>query len=162
MCSASTIYSAIKASGIRAGEWAVFPGGGGGVGSQGVQLASAIGLRPIVVDTGAERRKLALELGAEHFVDFKEVKDPIEEVVALTEGGAHACFVTGESRPNRMSSSEWLIMAKPYKLILPLSAISEVGQGQHLCGMWYFTFILSKIPADKLPALDFPGSVSTR
>lgn len=105
MCSASTIYSAIKASGIRAGEWAVFPGGGGGVGSQGVQLASAIGLRPIVVDTGAERRKLALELGAEHFVDFKEVKDPIEEVVALTEGGAHACFVTGESRHNSMSSS---------------------------------------------------------
>jgi len=101
------MYSAIKSSGARAGEWAVFPGGGGGVGIQGVQLASAMGMRPIVVDTGAERRKLALELGAEHFVDFKEVKDPIEEVVALTEGGAHVCLVTGKFRHNktlRMSS----------------------------------------------------------
>lgn len=26
MCSASTIYSSIKESGLRAGEWAVFPG----------------------------------------------------------------------------------------------------------------------------------------
>jgi len=93
MCSASTIYTSIKESKLRAGEWACFPGGGGGVGIQGVQLAAAMGIRPIVVDTGDERRKLALSLGAEHFVDFKD-GDPVQKVLELTGGGAHAVFVT--------------------------------------------------------------------
>lgn len=97
MCSASTTYTALKASGIHAGQWACFPGGGGGVGIQGVQLAAAMGLRPIVVDTGAERKELAERMGAEAFVDFKEVQNPTEEVVKLTGGGAHAVFVTGRS-----------------------------------------------------------------
>ncbi|OQV03712.1 Alcohol dehydrogenase GroES-like domain-containing protein [Cladophialophora immunda] len=94
MCSASTIYSSLKESDLRPGQWAVFPGGGGGVGIQGVQLASAMGIRPIVVDTGDERKKLALHLGAEHFVDFKEEADPVKKVLELTGGGAHGVIVT--------------------------------------------------------------------
>jgi D-arabinose 1-dehydrogenase-like Zn-dependent alcohol dehydrogenase len=94
MCSASTIYTSLKSSGLRPGQWAVFPGGGGGVGIQGVQLAEAMGFRPIVVDTGDERKKLAISLGAEHFVDFKGEKH-VEEVIKLADGiGAHAVFVT--------------------------------------------------------------------
>jgi len=93
MCSAATIYTSIKESGLKAGTWAVFPGGGGGVGIQGVQLAHAMGIRPIVVDTGNERKELATKLGAEHFVDFKE-GDPVKQVLELTGGGAHAVFVT--------------------------------------------------------------------
>jgi len=54
-----------------------------------------MGLRPIVVDTGSERRELCKKYGAEHFIDFKEVEDPCKEVVEMTEGGAHAVFVTG-------------------------------------------------------------------
>jgi propanol-preferring alcohol dehydrogenase len=96
MCSASTAYSSIKESKLRPGQWAVFPGGGGGVGIQGVQLAVAMGLRVVVVDTGEERRALCKKYGAEHFVDFKEVEDTAAEVVKLTNGGAHAVFVTGE------------------------------------------------------------------
>ncbi|KEF60890.1 alcohol dehydrogenase [Exophiala aquamarina CBS 119918] len=94
MCSASTTYSALKSSQLKPGDWAVFPGGGGGVGIQGVQLAVAMGMRPIVVDTGDERRELAKKHGAEHFVDFKEESDPVKKVVELTEGGAHGVFVT--------------------------------------------------------------------
>lgn len=94
MCSASTIYTALKGSGLKAGQWACFPGGGGGVGIQGVQLATAMGFKPIVVDTGAERKALTQKAGALGFVDFKEVEDPCAEVVKLTGGGAHAVFVT--------------------------------------------------------------------
>lgn len=90
------MYSAIKDSGVKAGDWVVFPGGGGGVGIQGVQLARALGLRSVVVDTGADRRALALKMGAEHFVDFIEDADSVQKAVELTEGGAHACFVTGK------------------------------------------------------------------
>ena len=58
-------------------------------------MAAAMGFRPIVVDTGDERKKLCTELGAEHFVDFKQVEDPIKEVVKLADGiGAHAVIVT--------------------------------------------------------------------
>lgn len=95
MCSASTIYTSLKASGLRPGNWAVFPGGGGGVGIQGVQLAGAMGYRSIVIDTGSEREQMVKELGAEHFVDFKTSADVAKEIIELTDGiGAHAVFVT--------------------------------------------------------------------
>ena len=39
MCAASTMHRALLESRLKAGQWVVFPGGGGGVGAQGVQLA---------------------------------------------------------------------------------------------------------------------------
>ncbi|KAJ9611631.1 hypothetical protein H2200_004815 [Cladophialophora chaetospira] len=94
MCSAGTMYSSLKESGLRAGDWAVFPGGGGGTGIQGVQLACAMGIRPLVVDTGTARRTLALGLGAECFVDFLTERDPVKRVLEITDGGAHGVFVS--------------------------------------------------------------------
>ncbi|GMF74443.1 unnamed protein product [Aspergillus oryzae] len=81
---------------IHAGLMApVFPGGGGGVGIQGVQLAKAMGMRPVVVDAGESKRALALEMGAEVFVDFIETSDPAAAVIKATDGvGAHGVFVT--------------------------------------------------------------------
>lgn len=70
-------------------------GGGGGVGIQGVQLAKIMGFRPIAVDTGAAKRRLCLEMGAEEFIDFKEVEDAAAAVVKITDGkGAHGVIVT--------------------------------------------------------------------
>ncbi|KAL1959446.1 hypothetical protein VTO42DRAFT_1891 [Malbranchea cinnamomea] len=95
MCSASTIYRSLAEAKLQPGNWAVFPGGGGGVGIQGVQLAKAMGLRIIAIDTGAEKRDLCLRMGAEHFIDFRESKDVVKEVVEKADGiGAHAVFVT--------------------------------------------------------------------
>jgi propanol-preferring alcohol dehydrogenase len=96
MCSASTMVCSLEDSGLKPGEWAAFPGGGGGVGIQGVQLAKAMGFRPIVIDTGAEKKKLSLAMGAEAFVDFKETPDVAAEVKKIADGiGAHGVFVTG-------------------------------------------------------------------
>lgn len=51
-------------------------------------------MRPIVVDTGEPKRKLAMEMGAEAFVDFQEGSAP-EAVIRIAGGvGAHAVFVT--------------------------------------------------------------------
>ncbi|PVI06439.1 alcohol dehydrogenase 1 [Periconia macrospinosa] len=96
MCSASTMYTSIKESGLRPGDWAVFTGGGGGVGIQGIQLAKAMGLRPVAIDTGEEKRKLCIETaGAEEFIDFANVTNVAEEVVRVCDGiGAHGVFVT--------------------------------------------------------------------
>src|SRR6195952_2153261 len=96
MCSASTMIRSLEDSGLRPGNWAVFPGGGGGVGIQGVQLAKAMGFRPIVVDTGDDKKAFALKMGAEAFVDFKTSKDIAEEVKTIADGiGANGVFVTG-------------------------------------------------------------------
>lgn len=106
MCSASTIYTSIKDSGLQPGDWAVFPGGGGGVGMQGVQLAKAMGLRAVAIDTGDDKKKLCLETaGAEHFIDFKKVDNVAEEVVKVCDGvGAHAVFVTAvQSYPSSIT-----------------------------------------------------------
>ncbi|GLA00609.1 hypothetical protein AnigIFM60653_009359 [Aspergillus niger] len=95
MCSAATMYRSLRESGLKAGDWAVFPGGGGGVGIQGVQIAKAMGIRPIVVDSGETKRALALEMGAESFVDFKETTDTAASVIAIADNiGAHGVFVT--------------------------------------------------------------------
>jgi D-arabinose 1-dehydrogenase-like Zn-dependent alcohol dehydrogenase len=106
MCSGSTIYTSIKESKLRPGDWAVFPGGGGGVGISGVQLAKAMGLRPIAIDTGADKEKLCLEVaGAEHFVDFRKTANVAEEVIRICDGiGAHAVFVTAsQAYPTSLS-----------------------------------------------------------
>lgn len=42
MCSASTMHRALIDSGLKPGQWVVFPGGGGGVGMQGVMLAKYV------------------------------------------------------------------------------------------------------------------------
>jgi alcohol dehydrogenase, propanol-preferring len=98
MCSASTMVRSLNDSGLKPGNWAAFPGGAGGVGIQGVQVAKAFGIRPIVIDTGEAKKKLALEMGAEAFVDFKEVGDVAEEVKKIADGiGAHGVFITGKS-----------------------------------------------------------------
>jgi propanol-preferring alcohol dehydrogenase len=95
MCSASTVYRSLVEADIRPGDWACFIGGGGGVGIQGVQLAKAMGYRPIVVDSGKEKRALCEKMGAEAFVDFREVENSAAEVHRVADGvGAHAIFVT--------------------------------------------------------------------
>jgi len=95
MCSAATIYRSIVESELKPGDWACFPGGGGGVGMQGVQLAKAMGMRPIVIDSGADKKALSTKMGAEAFVDFKEVSNVGEEVMKICDGvGAHGVFVT--------------------------------------------------------------------
>jgi propanol-preferring alcohol dehydrogenase len=85
---------------LKAGDWAVFPGGGGGVGHMGVQLAKAMGMRAIVIDGGDEKKELALsKLGAEAYIDFTQVKDVAEEVLRITGGkGAHGIFVTAGNK----------------------------------------------------------------
>ena len=98
MCSGSTIYCSLKESGLKPGDWAVFPGAGGGVGHMGVQLAKAMGMRVVGVDGGEEKKALCMKLGCEAFVDFTKVDNVAEEVVKICDGrGAHGIFVTATS-----------------------------------------------------------------
>lgn len=89
------MYRSIIEAELHPGNWACFPGGAGGVGIQGVQLAKALGFRPIVIDSGADKKELSLKMGAEVFVDFREVEDVVSEVVRIADNiGVHGVFVT--------------------------------------------------------------------
>ncbi|KAH7069217.1 chaperonin 10-like protein [Paraphoma chrysanthemicola] len=95
MCSGQTAYGALKNAALKSGNWVVFPGGGGGVGIQGVQIAKAMGFRPVVVDTGSQKRDFSLSRGAEAFVDFKESNNVAADVIRICDGiGAHGVAVT--------------------------------------------------------------------
>ncbi|KUJ11356.1 alcohol dehydrogenase [Mollisia scopiformis] len=89
LCAGISIYSAIMKLDLKSGQWLVILGAGGGLGHIGVQIAQRKGSKVIAVDTGEEKRKLCMDLGATCFLDFK-TDDVTTEVKKLTNGyGAH-------------------------------------------------------------------------
>ncbi|ESK84817.1 mannitol-1-phosphate dehydrogenase [Moniliophthora roreri MCA 2997] len=108
LCAGVTVYRAIKYSETEAGDWIVLPGAGGGLGHLAVQYARVRGLRVIAVDTGNEKRDLCLRLGAEKFIDFKESKNIVEEIMAITGSGAHSAVVTSASSSGYTQAIDYL------------------------------------------------------
>jgi propanol-preferring alcohol dehydrogenase len=100
LCAGVTVYSALKRSNARPGNWVVISGAGGGLGHIATQLASGgLGYRVIGIDHGS-KEELVLKSGAEHFIDI--TKFPSDDkgagitarVLELTEGlGAHAVIM---------------------------------------------------------------------
>ncbi|TKA81105.1 Alcohol dehydrogenase 2 [Cryomyces minteri] len=93
LCAGVTVYSALRKSGAKSGQFVVILGAGGGLGHLAVQIASrGIGLRVIGIDHGS-KEKLVTDSGAEAFIDHTK-GDAEEEVKKLTGGmGAHAVIV---------------------------------------------------------------------
>ncbi|KAJ5496581.1 Polyketide synthase enoylreductase [Penicillium fimorum] len=100
LCAGVTVYSALKRSHAKPGQWVVISGAGGGLGHIAVQLASrGMGLRVIGIDHGS-KEELVKESGADHFVDITQFpKDDkgaalTKHVHSLADGlGAHAVIV---------------------------------------------------------------------
>ncbi|KAF5361384.1 hypothetical protein D9758_006197 [Tetrapyrgos nigripes] len=109
LCAGVTVYRAIKHSQTEAGDWIVLPGAGGGLGHLAVQYARVRGLRVIAVDTGADKKELCLKLGADKWIDFKETKDLVGEIKAITGGaGAHSAVVTSASATGYTQAVDYL------------------------------------------------------
>ncbi|KAN0084543.1 alcohol dehydrogenase [Tylopilus felleus] len=95
LCAGVTVYRALKYSGAKIGNWIVIPGAGGGLGHLAVQYAVAMGIRVVAIDTGAEKKQLCLDLGAEKWIDFKQTKDLVKAIKEACDGlGPHAAVVT--------------------------------------------------------------------
>ncbi|KAK7037771.1 alcohol dehydrogenase [Paramarasmius palmivorus] len=108
LCAGVTTYRAIKYSETNQGDWIVLPGAGGGLGHLAVQYARIRGLRVIAIDTGKEKRDLCLKLGAEKFIDFKETKNIVQEVLKITGSGAHSAVVTSAASAGYQQALEYL------------------------------------------------------
>ncbi|WZH49370.1 chaperonin 10-like protein [Fusarium acuminatum] len=100
LCAGLTMAGALsKLTGYAvSGDWIVISGSGGGLGHLGVQIATRLhGLRAIAIDTGDARRKLSLDSGAEHFIDFA-VEDVEARVKEITSEGVSAVLVVTGSQ----------------------------------------------------------------
>jgi threonine dehydrogenase-like Zn-dependent dehydrogenase len=101
-CGTGTAYAALKRLDVSGRDTlAIF--GQGPVGLSATQLATAMGARVIAVDPSAERRDMALGMGAEVALD-PSTGDPVEAIRALSHGeGADAtleCSGNSEARVN--------------------------------------------------------------
>lgn len=65
LCAGVTVYKGVKTSGVTAGQTLAIVGAGGGLGSIAIQYCQAMGIRPIAVDGGDEKRNMCKNLGAE-------------------------------------------------------------------------------------------------
>ncbi|MDX5630224.1 MULTISPECIES: zinc-binding dehydrogenase [unclassified Brenneria] len=93
LCAGITTFNALRKSGVKAGQTAAIQGIGG-LGHLGIQYARGMGLRTIAIARGGEKQRLALELGAHHYID-SQADDPAQALIAL--GGADVIIATASN-----------------------------------------------------------------
>lgn len=158
------MYGALRRADLRPGDFVIIPGGGGGLGHLGIQLAVLRGLRVIAVDSGEDKKTLCMSLGAEHFIDHAHTPKTAAEVHRLTgQLGAHGVICASGSP---MVYDKAIAMLRPCgKLIcvgippanyrMPISPFEMVVRGLHIVGSWVGT----QQDMDELMALAAQGKV---
>ncbi|TBW26666.1 alcohol dehydrogenase [Gramella sp. KN1008] len=90
LCAGITVYNALRNSGIKAGD-VVAVQGIGGLGHLAIQYANKMGMRTIAISTSDNKKELAKELGAHHFINTGN-QNASEELQKL--GGAKLILAT--------------------------------------------------------------------
>jgi D-arabinose 1-dehydrogenase-like Zn-dependent alcohol dehydrogenase len=93
LCAGVTTFNSLRNSGARAGDLVAVQGIGG-LGHLGLQYARKLGFRTVALSRGADKRALALELGAHEYVD-QESGDAAAALQKL--GGARVILATAPS-----------------------------------------------------------------
>ena len=93
LCAGVTTYNALRNAGLRSGDLVAVQGIGG-LGHLGVQFARHMGFKTVAIGRGADKEKLAKDLGAHIYIDTVA-----EDAVAALQrmGGAQAILATGTS-----------------------------------------------------------------
>lgn len=88
-CRFATSFRAVVHQGrVSAGQW-VAVHGCGGVGLSAVMIANALGANVVAVDISEEKLEFARSIGAAAAVNAARTGEVVEEIYALTDGGAH-------------------------------------------------------------------------
>lgn len=90
LCAGITTFNALRNSNLGPGDLVAVQGIGG-LGHLGVQYANKFGCEVVAISRGTDKKELAEELGAHHFIDAEE-QDPAEELQNL--GGAKVILAT--------------------------------------------------------------------
>ena len=88
-CRFATSFRAIVDQGkVSAGQW-VAVHGCGGVGLSAIMIANALGANVVAIDISEEKLDFARSIGALATVNATKKEDVVENIMDLTEGGAH-------------------------------------------------------------------------
>lgn len=79
------LFAVTHRLGVQAGDHVVVLGAAGGIGLAAVDIAHSRGARVVAVASTEEKRQAALGAGAEHAIDYDDLKNAIR---SLTDGGA--------------------------------------------------------------------------
>jgi D-arabinose 1-dehydrogenase-like Zn-dependent alcohol dehydrogenase len=90
MCAGVTTFNALRNSGARPGDVVAIQGIGG-LGHLGIQFANKFGFETVAIGRGADKKSLALKLGARTYIDSKS-QDVAKELAGL--GGARVILAT--------------------------------------------------------------------
>jgi D-arabinose 1-dehydrogenase-like Zn-dependent alcohol dehydrogenase len=93
LCAGITTYNALRHSGARPGDLVAIQGIGG-LGHLGVQFAAKMGFHTVAIARGADKASLALELGADRYID-STAEDAAKVLAGL--GGAKVILATATS-----------------------------------------------------------------
>lgn len=94
LCAGETVFSALHNSRARMGDF-VAVSGVGGLGHLAIQYAQKSGLRVAAISRGAEKRDLAMALGAHVYIDSEKENVP---QALQAQGGAKVIIATAPSR----------------------------------------------------------------
>jgi alcohol dehydrogenase len=88
-CRFVTSFRAIVDQGrVSCGQW-VAVHGCGGVGLSAIMIASAVGANVVAIDINDDKLKLAQTVGASAIINAAQNKNVIENIIDVTDGGAH-------------------------------------------------------------------------
>jgi len=90
MCAGVTVYNSMRQQHVMPGSLVAVQGIGG-LGHLGVQFARAMGYNVVAISSSDDKRELAKELGAHHYINSKS-EDPAQALQAL--GGADMILCT--------------------------------------------------------------------
>jgi alcohol dehydrogenase len=91
-CRFATAFRAVIAQGRTApGEWVVVHGCGG-VGLSAIMIANAIGARTVGIDITTQKLNKARSVGARAVINASRVKDVVQAVRDITQGGSHVAI----------------------------------------------------------------------
>jgi D-arabinose 1-dehydrogenase-like Zn-dependent alcohol dehydrogenase len=136
LCAGITTFNALRHSDARAGDLVAILGIGG-LGHLGVQFAVKMGFRTVAIARGQDKSKLALELGAHHYID-STTQDVAKSLAEL--GGAKVILST-VTNADAMTAAigglgrrgMFLIVGASFEPI-KVSPLQLIGQGQSIQG----------------------------
>ena len=151
LCAGVTTYNALRNAGLRGGDLVAVQGIGG-LGHLGVQFARHMGFHTVAIGRGADKEKLAKELGGNVYIDSTS-EDPVAALQRM--GGAQAILATGTSGeamgtlvPGLAAHGKLIVVGVPQDPI-QLNAFPLVFGGRSVHGS------LTGTPIDSEDTLDF-------
>lgn len=136
LCAGITTFNALRHSPARPGDLVAVQGLGG-LGHLGVQFARTMGFRTVALARGADKRALALELGAHDYIDTTS-EQPAAALQAL--GGAAVVLATAPNADavtavvDGIAPGGQLLLVAAVLEALPVSALALIGPRRSIQG----------------------------